>query len=54
MYWMVQEWSLRTGGLCVEVVFMDRWSLCRGGLYGQVKLQSNSGHLGQVVSIEVA
>ena len=21
MYWIVQEWSLRTGGLCVEVVF---------------------------------
>ena len=20
MYWIVQEWSLRTGGLCVEVV----------------------------------
>ena len=21
MYWIVQEWSLRTGGLCVEGVF---------------------------------
>ena len=40
--YVVQEWPLRTGGLCVEVVFIDRftvvqqWSLGTGGLYRQV------------------